>query len=168
MLENAIFATTAPAVVKIGLDVSYGAKLKVYFFDQKEDDWGLFYENLSLPIYLIVSIGSGLLLIAYFICRRSKYSVLFVIGMIFISLTSILSGIMRLINEYTLFNRQLEYVQKLPFIGFIGIPLLIIGAYQQSSRDPEKRKLIIRLGVLFISIMIFLGVIVLIALMKRK
>jgi hypothetical protein len=120
-----------------------------------------FYNNLPWPIYLLVSIVLGVFLIQYFLRNSKKYTLTVSIGMILISCSAILAGVVRIFHLLDL-NWHLKLIELLPFPGIIfGVPLVCVGAYLKTKNDPKNRKQAL-IGIMIVSLCLLLLGIVLI------
>ncbi|MNE92554.1 hypothetical protein D3C80_1902920 [compost metagenome] len=79
--------------------------------------------------------------------------------MILIASMSIMLGLVKFFERYSLFNQQRETIGNWAMLGFLGLPLICISAYKNTADDPEKRKSVVIVGsVLFIIVLLVGGI----------
>ncbi|MNC68002.1 hypothetical protein D3C75_1185520 [compost metagenome] len=79
--------------------------------------------------------------------------------MILIASMSIMLGLVKFFESYSLFNEQRETIGNWALLGLIGLPLICISAYKNTADDPEKRKSVVIAGsVLFIIVLLVGGI----------
>ncbi|WP_342564887.1 hypothetical protein NST84_06985 [Paenibacillus sp. FSL R7-0345] len=59
---------------------------------------------------------------------------------------SILIGLIKFFEHYSLFNQQRETIGNWAMLGFLGLPLFFISAYKNTADDPQKRKSVVITG----------------------
>ncbi|MFM9331660.1 hypothetical protein [Paenibacillus mesotrionivorans] len=101
-----------------------------------------FYNSLPWPIYLLVSIGLGTFLVQCFLRNSKKYSILVSAGIILLSISSILAGVVRVFYLLNI-KWHLNLIESSPLVGVIGLPLLFVGGYLKTKDDPEKNRIIL-------------------------
>lgn len=116
-----------------------------------------FYESLPLPVYLFVSIGLAIPFIFHIVKKWHKYDLFLSMGIILITCMSIMLGLVKFFESYSLFNQQRETIGNWAMLGFLGLPLIVISAYKNTSDDPEKRKVVVIAGGGLIIIALLVG-----------
>lgn len=99
-----------------------------------------FYNNLPSPIYLLISLVLGIFMLEYFLRNMKRYTVTLSIGMVFVSCSAILSGVVRIFHLLDI-KWHIKLIEQLPLYGFIGLPLICIGAFIKTKSEPENRKM---------------------------
>lgn len=121
----------------------------------------LFYDSLPLPLFFVITFIIPVYIFIYFYRKKKEYpnSTIFLLGIIFLCLIGISTGVMRVFIEYGLFIKYDEWFGAIP-IPFIilAVPFILTAEYQKVKHDNIKRKriLLISLGLLLIFIYILM------------
>ncbi|MDQ0888942.1 glucan phosphoethanolaminetransferase (alkaline phosphatase superfamily) [Paenibacillus sp. V4I9] len=99
-----------------------------------------FYNNLPSPIYLLISLVLGFFMLQYFLRNMKRYTVTLSIGMVFVSCTAILAGVVRIFHLLDI-KWHIKLIEQLPLYGFVGLPLICIGAFLKTKDEPENREM---------------------------
>lgn len=115
------------------------------------------YDNLPLPVFLAISFLIPISLIIYFWINRNLYPNAMLIGILFVCLTGLSSGFIRLF-------KYLYWTQVVPAsFALIAGQFIFIGAYQKAKGNEEKRK-----HVLFLMICFWLIILVVVLIIVLK
>lgn len=115
-----------------------------------------FYSNLPSPIYYTITFFVPIVIVIYFLKYRHKYNRPSIIGVLFTCLTGFSAGLIRLMNEYQLFNKFSQWLGTIP-IAFIliAIPFILVGGYQNSKGNTVKQKKVILIGLGLLIIILY-------------
>ncbi|WP_209444279.1 hypothetical protein [Paenibacillus ihuae] len=104
-----------------------------------------------------MSIGLAIPFIFHIVKDRHKYDLFVSLGMSLIASMSIMLGLVKIFERYSLFSQQRESIGNWAMLGFLGLPLIIISAYKNTADDPEKRKSVVIAGGVLIIIALLVG-----------
>lgn len=117
----------------------------------------IFYDNLPLPLFLGITFLVPILICMHFYKERSKYPFAALIGIVFLCLTAFSAGMVRIFEEFKLFQQYSHWFGAIPIPFILGaIPLILVGAYQKVKHDEVKRKTILFLAMIQLVIFLFI------------
>ncbi len=87
--------------------------------------------------------------------------------MVCIGYSSIMSGVVRIVQSYDVLEQYSKFIEILPLLGLVGIPLILVGAYIKSKDDSEKKKQIQIIFGMLLFIVVMLGIIVITVLSSK-
>ncbi|MFF2017418.1 hypothetical protein [Paenibacillus sp. NPDC058177] len=107
-----------------------------------------------------MSIGLAIPLIFHVVKNRHKYDLFLSLGMILLACMSIILGLVKFFESYSLFSQQRETIGNWAMLGFLGLPLICVSAYKNTANDPQKRRLVVVAGsILFITALLVGGLV---------
>lgn len=123
----------------------------------------ILYDNLPLPVFLVVSFLIPIAVLIYFIRHKVNYPFTALIGIAMLCLSSLSAGLVRVLRDYNLFLSS-KWLGALPIPFVFGTMVFIwIGAYQKNKENEMMRKKVLLFSFLQL---LFVLVILTIVLMK--
>lgn len=92
------------------------------------------------PLFLLIIIGLGTVLIIWSIKSRNDYHITFTLGVILACITAMLVGLDRAVSNIN--GSEYPLAKLMALFGIPVIPLFFVGAYQKTKNNPEKRKIV--------------------------
>jgi uncharacterized membrane protein YfcA len=127
-----------------------------------------FYESLSLPVYLLLTIGGSLAFAVYFLRKTNEYPKIFILGTIFVALSAFTAGIVRILREFDIAEKYSNYFGATPIPFVLGsFVFIFIGAYQKVKYDERKKRQVILLSIALAVIVLFVVCLSVFILLKK-
>ncbi|MNN15586.1 hypothetical protein D3C81_1286950 [compost metagenome] len=114
------------------------------------------YNSLPLPLFLLVSIGSGLCLIYYYSRNFLKHTALSAIGMIILGTVGLLIGLLKIITEFQLSIAENRVKGAIVFLLPIAVLFIIIGSLIYNKGNRKRLKMLIYCSIIIFVFFIYI------------